>query len=156
MQSITRCYCTVLFCLVLTLCDMIAGEARAADAIQSQETSVSGIVADLVECRRAEGMLTIKLRMRNTGADKVSFVPVPSNADSYYVTAESKKYFVLRDSERAPLMSSDAMPGSPVGIARGGAWFFWARYPAPPPQVKKISYYTALTGPFDNVPVSGD
>jgi hypothetical protein len=31
---------------------------------------------------------------------------------------------------------------------------WYAKYPAPPAEVKKVSYYTRATPPFEDVPVS--
>ena len=46
-----------------------------APAIQTQETNEAGVVADLTECRRSEGVLSIKVKLRNTGAENVRVVP---------------------------------------------------------------------------------
>jgi hypothetical protein len=125
-------------------------------AIQSQDSNISGIVAEITECKRQEGVLTVRLRFRNT-TDKTEVVEVirGRNYDSYYLTAASKKYFILRDTEKVPL--APAMDGSGnvrAEIAAKGAYVFWARFPAPPADVKKISYYTPLTPPFDNIPIT--
>jgi len=72
--------------------------------LASQDTNVAGVVGEIVECKRKEGVLTIKLRFRNTGAEEASFYMIGGgNYDAQYVTAGSKKYFVLRDSEKVPL-----------------------------------------------------
>ena len=36
----------------------------------------------------------------------------------------------------------------------GGSYIWWAKYPAPPTAIKKISYYTPITPPFDDVPIT--
>jgi hypothetical protein len=99
--------------------------------------------------------MTIKLRLRNT-TDKEEKVTLISglNYDAYYVTAENKKYFVLRDSEKKTLTPQASGSGILwVTLAKGGTYVWWAKYPAPPASVKKVSYYTPLTPPFDNVPI---
>jgi hypothetical protein len=142
----------------LALCGMLAAHvpASAADPIQTQDTNNANVVAELMECKRQEGTLTIRIRFRNTG-DKAERVDVISgrNYDSYYLTASNKKYFVLRDSEKAPLaVASDGGGFVTARIDKGGAYTFWAKYPAPPADIKKVSLYTPLTPPFDNVPIS--
>jgi hypothetical protein len=127
-----------------------------AQAIQSQETNIAGIVAEVVECKRQDGVLTVRMRLRNT-SDKEIRVDLISdrNYDSYYVTAGSKKYLVLRDSERTPLAPSvDIFGKVATQVAKGAAYLWWARYPAPPADVKKVSYFTPLTPPFDNIPIA--
>ena len=39
--------------------------AEQAGVIQTQETNEEGVVGELIECRRSEGVLTIKIRFRN-------------------------------------------------------------------------------------------
>jgi hypothetical protein len=129
--------------------------AQAVNPIQSQDTNTAGIIAELIECKREDGVMTIKLRLRNT-TDKVENDTLISglNYDTYYVTAENKKYFVLRDSEKKTLTPQASGSGIlSVKLAKGGTYVWWAKYPAPPAGVKKVSYYTPLTPPFDNVPI---
>jgi hypothetical protein len=135
------------------------GTPAAADpaaAVQSQDTSKAGVVAEVAECVRKDGVLTVKLRFRNTTAAPIRFTVLHNRAyDQYYVTAGDKKYFVLRDEEKTPL----AVPADPVGgidanLDPGGAWTWWAKYPAPPVEVKAVSYYTPHTPPFEDVPVT--
>ena len=81
-----------------------AGAQSGSPAIASTDTNVAGIVADVTECKRKEGVLTLKIRFRNTGAQEVRLGVIQSrNYDAYYLTAGSKKYFILRDSEKTPL-----------------------------------------------------
>ena len=129
--------------------------AQAVNPIQSQDTNTAGIIAELTECKREDGVLTIRLRLRNTTDKEVRISLINGrNYDAYYVTAENKKYFVLRDSEKNTLASQhDRVGDLAVSLAKGGTYVWWAKYPAPPADVKKISYYTPLTPPFDNVPI---
>ena len=129
--------------------------AQAVNPIQSQDTNTAGIIAELTECKREDGVLTIRLRLRNTTDKEVRISLINGrNYDAYYVTAENKKYFVLRDSEKNTLASQhDRVGDLDVSLAKGGTYVWWAKYPAPPADVKKISYYTPLTPPFDNVPI---
>jgi hypothetical protein len=127
-----------------------------AAAIQTQETNFPGVNAELVECRRKDGVLTIRLRLRNTG-DKPQRVTLINGRDyeKYYVTAGTKKYFVLRDTEKTPLaVASDSSGILAPTIPQGGAYNFWAKYPAPPADVKKVNYITPLGVPFEDVPVT--
>lgn len=135
----------------------VPGAAQAqVPAIQTQETNHAGVVAELTECRRSEGVLNLKVRLRNTGASQVSFSAIKNRAyDDYYVVAGGKKYFVLRDTEKLPLATaSDGFGSVSVHLDKGGSFLWWAKYPAPPPEVKKVNYVTPLGAPFEDVPIS--
>jgi hypothetical protein len=126
--------------------------------IQSQDTNVTGVVAELTDCTRKDGVLTVKVRLHNTSSVKADFRLIKSrDYTRFYVTAENKKYFILTDSEKVPLAPQPTTTDGhlDVNIAPGGSYTFYAKYPAPPPSVKTLSLYTPLTTPFDDVPISG-
>jgi hypothetical protein len=130
--------------------------ALAQAAIQSQDLNEPGFSADLVEARRSDGVLSIKVRLKNTGARPARInIFENRNVDAYYVQAENKKYFVLRDTEKVPLSVAWNGFGSLAPEVNPGATFtWWAKYPAPPANVKKISFYWPLGAPFDDVPIT--
>src|SRR5262245_50649294 len=81
-----------------------ASSAAKPAATRTRETSVANIVVDHVESKRKDGVLTVLVRFRNTGPKPVVFYPVTlRNHDTHYVTAENKKYFVLRDEDKTAL-----------------------------------------------------
>ncbi|OFV80675.1 MAG: hypothetical protein A2Y78_02690 [Acidobacteria bacterium RBG_13_68_16] len=130
--------------------------AKPSAPLQVQETNEAGVIAEFVECKRKEGVLTVRIRLRNTGNAGADFYLISSrNYDSFYVTAEDKKYLVLRDEEKTPLAPA-ANAGGDVGvsIAKGGSWLWWAKYPAPPAGVKKINYVWPLGAPFEDIPIA--
>jgi hypothetical protein len=132
--------------------------AQAPKPIQTQDSNFKDVVAELMECKREDGVLTVKVRFRNTSTTEqksITLIPRDNARDDYYVTAGSKKYFVLRDTEKKPL----GPPGNYAGVLevtleKGGSYMWWAKYPAPPADVKKINYYTPVTPPFDDVPIN--
>lgn len=130
--------------------------AKPAEPLQVQETNEVGVMAEFIECKRKEGVLTVKVRFRNTGTAPAAFyVIVRGNYDDLYVTAEDKKYFVLRDEERTPLSPTvDPGGGVHVSLKPGGTWLWWAKYPAPPSEVKKINYIWTLGAPFEDIPIT--
>jgi hypothetical protein len=133
--------------------------AQTAPAALSEAQDVdgaAGVVAEIVQSKRDSGVLSIRMRLRNTGDAKVEVkILSGSNYDRYYVTAGSKKYFVLRDSEKTPLANPPASYGDlRVEIPKGGAFVWYAKYQAPPAEVKKINYYTPITTPFEDVPIT--
>jgi hypothetical protein len=63
--------------------------------------------------------------------------------------AGKKKYFVVRDTQNKCVCSQkvgDIQPGSSKNL--------WAKFPAPPPNVQKISVVIPHFGPMDDVPIS--
>jgi hypothetical protein len=134
----------------------VASSAQTTDAIQSQDTNLAGIVGDIVQCKRKDGVLTIRLRLRNaSGADASVPIIAGRNVDDYYVTAGEKKYFVLRDSEKVPLSPQyDGSGRLTVSIPKGASYTWWAKYPAPPSDVTSITYYTPLGPPYEDVPIT--
>jgi hypothetical protein len=132
-----------------------AGAAQPAGRLAG-ETNVAGVVGEVVEARRKDGVLTIQVRYRNTSDKELSFYPLSgAKFDAYYVTAEDKKYLVLRDEENRPLAPLINPAGDVFASLKPGASvIWWAKYPAPPAAIKKISYHTPVTPPFDDVPIT--
>jgi hypothetical protein len=124
---------------------------------QASETNVDGVTAEISEATRKEGVLTVKMRLRNTGST-VTKVQIAQNwldVDKYYAVAGSTKFLPLKDSKSAPLMVQLGNYGELVQeIKPGGSFLFWAKYPAPPQDARKFTYYTPLTPPMEDVPIS--
>jgi hypothetical protein len=146
--------------LILLAATQLIGPVALADepkpVTAAQDTNKPGLVAEIVECKREGGVLSIRMRLRNTSDKDIDESIIDGrNFHQYYVTAGAKKYLIMEDSEKVPLSTPAHSNGNlPVKIAKGASWIWWAKYTAPPPEVKNISYYTPLTAPFDNVPVS--
>ena len=133
--------------------------AQVSDVIQTQDANVEGIVAELTQCQRSEGVLTIKVRFRNTSdkPGKLTFTNWnASGADNpkFYVTAGNKKYFMLADSDGTVLSTNSTGNGVDANIAPGKTFLWWAKYPAPPAEVKKINFMMPVTTPFEAVPIT--
>jgi hypothetical protein len=134
--------------------------AQTAPAALSEAQDVNGavgVVAEIVQCKRDSGVLSMRMRLRNT-SDAAVGVTLLANGDwydRYYVTAGSKKYFVLRDSEKTPLANPPTSYGAlSVEIPKGGSYVWYAKYQAPPAEIKKVNYYTPVSAPFEDVPIS--
>ena len=119
-------------------------------------------VAEITECRRKEGVLTIKARFRNTSNKNshLTLIHYPPSGDHerFYLTAGNKKYFILKDSEGTYLSSNSV--GNDVGnsvevkLEPGQTFLWWAKYPAPSADVKKINLMMPVTAPFEDVPIT--
>ena len=141
----------------LRIAQAAAQTAPAALSEAQDVNGATGVVAEMVQCKRDSGVLSIRMRLRNTGDAAVEVKVLASGDwyDRYYVTAGSKKYFVLRDSEKTPLANPPTSYGAlSVEISKGGTYIWFAKYPAPPADVKKINYYTPITPPFEDIPIT--
>ena len=134
--------------------------AASSDIIQSQDTSTSGVVGELIQCRRSGGVLSVKIRFHNTTGAGTGFYALGPNTsyDKYYLAAASKKYFILKDTDGTYLApGSDyncGMPGvcEKLGPGQGITW--WAKFPAPSADVTKVDLFTPVTPPFEDIPIA--
>jgi hypothetical protein len=131
--------------------------AAQAGVIQTQETN-EGVSGELIECRRSEGVLNIKVRFRNTSDKRahVTFTHWNDGNDNpkFYVTAGNKKYFMLTDADGTVLSSNSTGNGVDANLDPGNAYLWWAKYPAPPAEITKINLMMPVTPPFEDVPIT--
>ena len=142
----------LIFVLALFVAPHSGAQVAAKGPIQAQETEFGQVIAELTECKRKEGVLTVKVNFRNTG-DASQGVSIETNHGKYelvYVTADGKKYFVLKDSEGAPL----APKYISESLKKGEKILWWAKFPAPPAEVKKINLIFPKVLPFEDVPIT--
>ena len=131
--------------------------APAVTVLKTGDTNVAGFVAEVTDCSRKDGVLSVKIRFRNTAAEKKALHLINArDYDKFYLTAASKKYFILKDSEGTHLTPQASGFGDlSVNVEAGGQYTWWAKYPAPPADVKAVTIYTPVAPPLEDVPVSG-
>jgi hypothetical protein len=136
---------------VVATINLIDPTARASEPIVSAETFVDGIRAEIVQCRRKDRILTIIMRLRNTTPQRLDFHPFGDTFDwdKFYFVADKSKYFMLRDAEDKLLARDEAN----VTLDGGKSWTWWAKYPAPSDEIRRIDFYTPLTLPFEGLPI---
>jgi hypothetical protein len=151
-------------CLV-TLTLGLAVPLRAAP-IGSAETNMAGIRLDLVSLERKGAVLTVKWAIHNTNTDaakgkqQVKFGYLGPKSRTYLVDEESgTKYYVLADKEGKSVASQHEYLGSDVygvveGVEAGGTRRYWAKFPAPPPEVKTLTVFFDETEPFESAPIT--
>lgn len=122
-------------------------------AIQSQESNVSGVTFEIVEMRRKEGVLNVRLRLINSSSKDNAIVMGQGthmgNWRDIYVTAGKQKFLVLQDTGHTALAANGQLL-----VPKGGSTIWWAKFPAPGPEVKKVSFFTPHTAPFEDVPIT--
>lgn len=132
-----------------------AQAAQKVEPLASTELDVPGVVAEVFESARKEGVLTVRVRFRNTGSEAASFILASAgNYNDNYITAADTKYPVMRDASNHVV----AMPMDPGGelsakIPKGGTWNWWAKFPAPPASVSTYTLYLKVGPPVEDIPI---
>ena len=134
--------------------------------IGSAETNMPGISIDLVSLERKGAVLTVKWAVRNgntdaaTGKTQVKFGYMGPKSRTYLVDEESgTKYYVLTDKEGKSVASQHEYLGADVygineHVEAGGTRRYWAKFPAPPPEVKVLTVFFDETEPFESAPIT--
>jgi len=128
--------------------------------IQSQDTNTQGVVGELIQCSRSNGVLSVKIRFHNTTSAGVSFYALGPNIEytRYYLAAENKKYFILKDTDGTYLAPggdfSCGMPGVCEKLGPGQSNTWWAKFPAPSADVTKLDLFTPVTPPFEGIQIT--
>lgn len=123
--------------------------AQSKAAIQSQETNYAGVKADLTECQRKGGVLTVKVRLANQSSKTVRTYWRDPKKNAYLMDeANGKKYFLLKDAKGEYIYSGD-----PWDIHPNSSKTSWFKFSAPPKEVKKITIVLPDCMPFEDVPI---
>jgi hypothetical protein len=125
---------------------------------QKADTEWDGVRVELTSVTRGDGdTITIKFKYTNSGskAAKISelgqFGGDNMAAHIYYVDGKNKKkYLVVKDAEGNAVASTLRYLEIEAGASRGG----WAKFPAPPAGVDKITVYLPGAPPFESVTIS--
>jgi hypothetical protein len=130
------------------------GAAPAAGVLAREDTRWPGLVAEVTEFRRKGNTLTAKVRLRNGGA--ADGEPDIKYEEVYLMDAGAgKKYSVLKDENGAYIAAlrqgwkdrwyEKVPPGQEMVI--------WAKFPAPPAEVKAITLQLPGVPPFDDLAI---
>lgn len=151
-SSLSKSAMWTAFAAVL-VCSVMPAAAQT-KPIATGDVNAEGVVAEVTECKRSEGTLSLRIRLKNTGDKSASLWLVRGGKyDDHYVTAGKKKYLMLRDAEKKPLApASDGGGIVYVGLKKDGVYTWWAKFPAPPADVKKVNYAWPLGPPIDDIP----
>jgi hypothetical protein len=123
---------------------------------QAHETSIDGVTAEIIEVSRKEGVLTVKVRYRNTG-DTVTNMRLYRDwgLGDYYVTAGSTKLMALKDSKGVFVATPHGHHGqTDVSINPKSSFLFWAKYPAPSDDTKKVNFFHPHSPPIEDIPIT--
>jgi len=131
------------------------------DALALREHEVGGVEVELREVQRTRGdTLNVRWRYRNTTQEnKVLatglgwYTPYKLTGDTYHIDpVNQKKYLVITDAERRPVANSFCSEHE-VTLGAGQTVNSWAKFPAPPPNVRTISVYIPGVMPFEQIAI---
>lgn len=130
--------------------------------IASADGELAGVRVEVTELKRSSGgTLNLKFAMINDSDESVSFGysfvdKAHDNTDFGGIggvhlidPVGKKKYFVARDSENKCLCSQKVSD-----VPKRGRTNLWAKFPAPPDDVERISIVVPHFSPMDDVPLS--
>jgi hypothetical protein len=156
-QRFAFCLAFVLLLPVFALAQARKSGAAAPAPLATRELDVEGVVAEVIESVRKDDVLTVRVRLRNTGAQPAK-VMLARGGMSYhtanYIVAGDTKYEIMRDTA-----------GNVIATPRdGGGWLeakmppkgtfaWWAKYPAPPASEKSYTLYLNVGPPIEDVPI---
>jgi hypothetical protein len=135
--------------------------AATPNTIATADGEKSGLRVDILELKRSSGgTVMMKFTLVNNSPAEVSFSghwlgDTKFGSDDYAVGAVhlidpvgKKKYFVMRDAEEKCVCSREVAHSNP-----GGKTNLWAKFPAPPADVQKVSIVIPHFTPMDDVPI---
>jgi hypothetical protein len=126
----------------------------------SAEGDIPGMKVMVQELKRDEGgTLTLRFQLVNDSdqrlADSCAFRETgsescgPVSGVHLLDAANKKKYLVVRDSSQK-CVCSIFRP-----VEKGGRMNHWVKFPAPPPNVQKVTVIVPQFQPVEGVPISG-
>ena len=138
----------------------IAGGVSAqkpAGVIDSIDAEWSGVQTDLLEVRRmSDNTIRVRWRWRNTGDKEVALYAHDAadllRSETYLLDpANKKKLFVVTDGKGQPI-GTDI--GNSFRMKPKDSYAAWAKFPAPPANVEKITVVIGKTPPFEDVAIT--
>lgn len=146
---------------LLVLAVLCAGGVQAA-TLATALTNWDGVEIHLASVERKGSVLTVKWAVRNGGSaqQQVGFSLVGNGASTYVVDEESgTKYYALTDQENHLVASEHEYVdsgrfGIVANLDAGATKRYWAKFPAPPPEVKTVSLFFTETEPLEDVAIT--
>ena len=111
--------------------------------------NLPGIIVEITQCKRNKGVLTIKVRVKNTGTSKIRVLWRDVKKTVYLMDEENhKKYFVLKDADGDYIYSGD-----PWDMQPNSSKISWFKFPAPPFETDEITVILPECAPFEDIPI---
>jgi hypothetical protein len=135
-----------------------AAAQKAPGVIETADAEWSGVQTDLLEVKRmSDNTIRVRWRWRNTGDKDVA---VPEHLvlkilreETYLLDpVNKKKHHVVTDAKGSPIATE--IPRQTFHLKAKESFSAWAKFPAPPANVEKVTVVIAKTPPFEDIPVT--
>jgi hypothetical protein len=123
--------------------------------LATRELDLEGIVADVIESDRQDGVLSVRVRFRNNGEKPAKLQLVDAQGYVHtYVVSGTTKYPLLRD-DRGNQIATPRDGGGWLEptIKPKATWSWWGKFPAPPADRKTYALYLKVGPPIENIPI---
>lgn len=123
--------------------------------LATRDLDVEGIVAEVIESDRKEGVLTVRVRFRNGGvkAVKLPLVDAQGYVHTYVVSGNTKYALLKDDTGKQVATPRDGGGWLEPTIKPKATWTWWGKFPAPPADRKAYSLYLRVGPPIDDIPI---
>lgn len=138
---------------LLMLLGPVALAQSPAKPLATRDLDVEGIVAEVIESNREDGVLTVRVRFRNTGdrPAKLSLVGNQGYVDTYLSAGRTKYHLIKDDRGREVATPRDGGGWLEPTLRPKGTFTWWGKFPAP--KEKSYSLYLKVGPPIDGVPI---
>lgn len=135
-----------------------AAPPPSANALPSTQGEFPGLTLTIQELKRSSNALTLKFALINQSNNSFGFGYSFGEGDKEFGNvggihlidaANKKKYFVVRDADGSCVCSRNI-----ANINVGSQSVLWAKFPAPPDDVQKITVEIPHFPPFEDVPIT--
>jgi hypothetical protein len=153
--AMTRTAAALLFASTLFAASNAIAQSKPDKPLATRDLDVDGVVAEVIESDRKDGVLTVRVRFRNNGDKpaKLSLVGNTGYVDTYVVSADKKYPLIKDDKGRQVATPRDGGGWLEPTIKPKSTWAWWGKFPAPPADRKDYSLYLKVGPPIDNVPI---
>ena len=133
----------------------VAQTTQGGKPLATRELDVEGVVADVIESDRQDGVLTVRVRFRNTGEKpaKLPLVDAQGYVTTYVVSGDTKYALIKDDRGNQVATPRDGGGWLEPTIKPKATWSWWGKFPAPPADRKTYTLYLKVGPPIDNVPI---
>jgi hypothetical protein len=158
MKTVGQLLCTLALISATSLASPAAspsGQEKKAGPLAIRELDVEGVVAEVIESDRKDGVLSVRVRFRNTGssAAKLSLVDAQGYVSTYIVSGDTK-YPLLQDTAgKEAATPRDGGGWLEPTIKPTGSWSWWGKFPAPPAAQKTYTLYLKTGPPIEGIPI---
>jgi hypothetical protein len=123
--------------------------------LASRNLDVEGVVAEVIESGRNDGVLTVRVRFRNEGSKpaKLSLVDAQGYVHTYTVSGKTKYPLLKDDRGREVATPRDGGGWLEPTIKPKASYTWWGKFPAPPADRKNYSLYLKAGPPIDDIPI---